>query len=133
MISKAFSQFPSHLPFLNEEGGEISKKLVRGQLIFGVIFSFLAIIVTDTAFAFQFRKSFFKGSGLRYFQHCSHYTGCFTFFLKFSFSLVCEYLNQCSKKYVPPDFWRKYLKLFYLNTYCLFFIQCVSSHIFCKQ
>ena len=42
----------SHLPFLNEEGGEISEKLVRGQLILGVILSFLAIIVTDTAFAF---------------------------------------------------------------------------------
>ena len=53
----------SHPPFLNEEGGrgggdwgggggEISKKWVWGQLILGVIFSLLAIIVTDTAFTF---------------------------------------------------------------------------------
>ena len=41
----------------------MSEKWVKGQLILGVIFSFLAIIVTNTAFAFQFRKSFFRGSG----------------------------------------------------------------------
>ena len=45
----------SHPPFLNEERGrgrEDFKKWVRGQLILGAIFSFLAIIVTDIAFAF---------------------------------------------------------------------------------
>ena len=43
----------SHAPFLKEEGGsEISKKWARGQLILGVMFSFLAIILTDAAFAF---------------------------------------------------------------------------------
>ena len=41
----------SHSPFLNEEV-QISKKWVKGKLILGVIFSFLAIIVTDTAFTF---------------------------------------------------------------------------------
>ena len=43
--------FLSHPLFLNKEG-QISEKWVEGQLILGVIFSFLAIIVTDTAFAF---------------------------------------------------------------------------------
>ena len=51
----------------------------------------------------------------------------FTFFLKFSFSPVCKYLN-----YMSPDFWRKLFKLFSLNTYCLVLIQCIFSHIFCK-
>ena len=41
----------SHPLFLNKEG-YVSEKWVKGQLISGVIFSFLAIIVTDTAFAF---------------------------------------------------------------------------------
>ena len=41
----------SHPLFLNKEG-YISEKWVKGQLILGVIFSFLAVIVTDTAFAF---------------------------------------------------------------------------------
>ena len=54
----------SHPLFLNKEG-YISEKWVKGQLILGVIFSFLAIIVTDTVFAFSFRKSFVKGSGFR--------------------------------------------------------------------
>ena len=40
-----------HPPFLNEEG-EVSEKGVKGQLTFGVIFSFLAIIITDTALTF---------------------------------------------------------------------------------
>ena len=41
----------SHPLFLNKEG-YVSEKWVKGQLISGVIFSFLAIIVTDTAFPF---------------------------------------------------------------------------------
>ena len=41
----------SHPLFLNKEG-YVSEKWVKGQLISRVIFSFLAIIVTDTAFAF---------------------------------------------------------------------------------
>ena len=41
----------SHPLFLNKEG-YVSEKWVKGQLISGVIFSFLVIIVTDTAFAF---------------------------------------------------------------------------------
>ena len=31
---------------------------------------------------------------------------------------------------MPPVFWRKLFKLFSFNIYSLFFIQCVSSHIF---
>ena len=41
----------THLPFLNKEG-LISEKWVKRHLILGVIFSFLATIVTDTPFAF---------------------------------------------------------------------------------
>ena len=44
-----------HPPFLNEDGREgvkFPKKWVRGNWFLGIIFSFLAITVTDIAFAF---------------------------------------------------------------------------------
>ena len=48
--SQSFASCPISGYAISE--GLISEKWVKGQLILGVIFSFLAIIVTDTAFAF---------------------------------------------------------------------------------
>ena len=56
-IRKGMKYFQSVLivsfyPLFLNKLGSISKKWVKGQLILGVTFSFLAFIVTDTAFAF---------------------------------------------------------------------------------
>ena len=56
-LEKELNDFQSVLivsfyPLFLNKLGSISKKWVKGQLILGVTFSFLAIIVTDTAFAF---------------------------------------------------------------------------------
>ena len=56
-IGKRIKWFPKHsqsfVPSpISERGGLSFRKMGKGQLISGVIFSFLAIIVTDTAFAF---------------------------------------------------------------------------------
>ena len=88
-------------------------------------FTILTTIVTDTAFAFQFwKRQWFQVK-----RRCSYHTDLlFSLFLNLGF-----YLFVSTNKYVPPDFWRKFFKLFSFNTYCFFFMQCISSHIFCKS
>ena len=65
-----------------QKGGERKcKNWVRGESEGGGHFFFLTcLILTDTAFAFWFKKSFFRGSGFR----IAHIIlACYFFFLKF--------------------------------------------------
>ena len=61
-------------------------------------------------------------------MHCSHHTDLLLFSLNLDFDLFLS-----TRKYVSPGFWRKLSKLFSFNIYSLLFIQCISSHIFCKS
>ena len=61
-------------------------------------------------------------------MHCSHHTDLLLFSLNLDFDLFVS-----TRKYVSPYFWRKFFKLFLFTSAVFFFIECISSHIFCRD
>ena len=118
-----------HPTFLNKEDwGWNFQKMGKGVTNFGGSFSHSRLslslsLLLHSSLGSLFLKVVVSGS----FKHFSHHTDFLLLFLKFSFSPACEYL-----KCMSLDFRGKIFKLFSLNTYCLFFIKCISLHIFCK-